>query len=232
MASRRSRGDGGLHWDARRERWIASVTVGYTPAGKRIVKRGSGRTKTEAKNKLKEILRDHEDGLTAAPHAYTVAQAVADWLTYGLSGRDANTAHVATVHGVDDPAQGRDEHALHRDPVAVLARLFDTSDHADAATRSALVAARRSGIALNADRQSAARSLPSRLTIGTSRRRFFKASYENRVLSEIHSSLMSSCSRGTIRMTSGLRASTRILQPTASRTSIDSVLRSSQGRAR
>ncbi|MGD9525578.1 MAG: MobF family relaxase [Pseudonocardia sp.] len=56
-------------------------------------------------------------------------------------GRDANTAHVATVHGVDDPAQGRDEHALHRDPVAVLARLFDTSDQAAAATRSALATA-------------------------------------------------------------------------------------------
>ena len=36
-------------------------------AGKRIVKRGSGKTKTEAKTKLKEILRDHEDGLAIAP---------------------------------------------------------------------------------------------------------------------------------------------------------------------
>jgi hypothetical protein len=33
------------------------VTVGYTPAGKRIVKKGSGKTKTEAKEKLKEVLR-------------------------------------------------------------------------------------------------------------------------------------------------------------------------------
>jgi len=91
MTSRRSRGDGGLHWDAARERWIASVTVGYSPAGKRIVRRGSGRTKTEAKAKLKEILRDHDDGLVTAPHTYTVAQAVADWLAYGLSGRDPKT---------------------------------------------------------------------------------------------------------------------------------------------
>jgi hypothetical protein len=56
-------------------------------------------------------------------------------------GREANTAHVVTVHGVEDPAQGRDEHALHRDPIAVLARLLDTSDQADAATRSALATA-------------------------------------------------------------------------------------------
>jgi hypothetical protein len=97
MPSRRSRGDGGLHWDAHRQRWIAAVTVGYTPAGKRIVKRGSGRTKTEAKNKLKEIMRDHEDGLASSPHGYTVAQAVMDWLNYGLSGRDASTIETRRI---------------------------------------------------------------------------------------------------------------------------------------
>ncbi len=88
---RRNRGEGGLHWDAKRKRWIASVTVGYTPAGKRIVRRGSGRTKTEAKAKLKEILRDHDDGFAIAPHDYTVADAVNDWLSYGLNGRDEST---------------------------------------------------------------------------------------------------------------------------------------------
>ena len=98
MASRRSRGDGGLHWDEARQRWIASVTVGYTPAGKRIVRRGSGRTKTEAKNKLKEIVRDHDDGVAISPsHGYTVAQAVMDWLTYGLSGRDVSTVQTCRI---------------------------------------------------------------------------------------------------------------------------------------
>ncbi|MFI7586269.1 tyrosine recombinase XerC [Spongisporangium articulatum] len=91
MAARRSRGDGGLHWDARRQRWIATAHLGFDPAGKRIVKRGSGRTKTEAKTKLKEVLRDLDDGLAIAPTDYTVEQAVRDWLTYGLNGRDANT---------------------------------------------------------------------------------------------------------------------------------------------
>ncbi|MCA1617070.1 MAG: site-specific integrase [Acidobacteria bacterium] len=93
MTKRRSRGDGGLRWDKTRERWIAEVTIGYTPAGKRIVRRGSGKTKTTAKGKLKEILRDHEDGLSlAAGNGYTVAHAVNDWLTnYELSGHDMNT---------------------------------------------------------------------------------------------------------------------------------------------
>ncbi|TDB89984.1 site-specific integrase [Actinomadura sp. KC216] len=88
---RRSRGDGGLHWDEKRRRWIATITIGYTPAGKRITRKGSGRTKTEAKNKLKENLRDHEDGLAVAPHNYTVADAVRDWLQYGLVNRDEDT---------------------------------------------------------------------------------------------------------------------------------------------
>ncbi|WP_407837967.1 tyrosine-type recombinase/integrase [Streptomyces sp. DSM 116496] len=96
MTKRRSRGDGGLHWDERRQRWIASVSLGFDPSGKRIVKRGSGRTKTEAKAKLKEVLRDHEDGLAIAPTNYTVADAVNDWLLYGLAGRDQNTLETCT----------------------------------------------------------------------------------------------------------------------------------------
>lgn len=66
MTARRSRGDGGLSWNEARQRWIAIVTVGYTPAGKRIVRRGSGRTKTEARNKLKDLIRDHDDGVATA----------------------------------------------------------------------------------------------------------------------------------------------------------------------
>ena len=71
MTVRRSRGDGGLHWDEARQRWVASITVGHTPAGKRIVRKGSGRTKTEARNRLKEIVRDHDDGVLIAAQSYT-----------------------------------------------------------------------------------------------------------------------------------------------------------------
>jgi integrase len=91
MTKRRSKGDGALYWNEARQRWIAEVTIGYTPAGRRIYRRGSGRTKTEAKAKLKEVIRDHDDGLTIAPQNYTVADAVNDWLTYGLSDRSAST---------------------------------------------------------------------------------------------------------------------------------------------
>jgi len=86
-----------LHWDDGRERWIASVTVGYTPQGKRIVKKASGRTKTEANAKLKEILRDYHDGLVTTSNRYTVSQAVRDWLQFGLSGRGPATIAKSTI---------------------------------------------------------------------------------------------------------------------------------------
>lgn len=90
---RRDRGDGGLFWNEKRQRWTAEVTVGYQPNGKRIVRRGSGRTKTEAQRKLKEILRDRDDGLTLAADAatYTVADAVRDWIAHGLPQRSGKT---------------------------------------------------------------------------------------------------------------------------------------------
>ena len=97
MAARRSRGDGGLSWDEKRKRWIASLTVGYTPSGKRIVKRGSGRTKTEAQRKLREIIRDYEDGQITTGNGYTVAQAVRDWLQFGMSGRRESTVAKCTT---------------------------------------------------------------------------------------------------------------------------------------
>ncbi|MEO3892122.1 site-specific integrase [Nonomuraea sp. B5E05] len=98
MTERRSRGDGGLHWDEKRQRWIASVTVGYTPAGKRIVKKASGKTKTEAKAKLKEIIRDYEDGLAIAPTNYTVTDAVRYWLEHGLGARSGATVKMYNTY--------------------------------------------------------------------------------------------------------------------------------------
>jgi integrase len=97
MASRRSRGEGGLSWDTARQRWVASVTVGYTAGGKRIFKRARARTKTEAQRRLKELLRDYDDGLVIGPHSYTVADAVRDWLAFGLSGRDGATIEKCTI---------------------------------------------------------------------------------------------------------------------------------------
>ncbi|GGP36041.1 tyrosine-type recombinase/integrase [Saccharothrix coeruleofusca] len=98
MAKRRSRGDGGIHWDEKRERYIATLHVGYKPDGKRITKQRSAKTMTEAKRKLRELQRELEDGGTIAPHGYTVGEAVTDWLTnYAATGRDPNTVRARRV---------------------------------------------------------------------------------------------------------------------------------------
>ena len=96
MTARRARGDGGLVWNEKRQRWIAIVTIGYDGQGKRIVRRGSGRTKTEAKAKLREVLRAKEDGVPVGDRAYTVKHAVEDWLKYGLADRDVGTVKANT----------------------------------------------------------------------------------------------------------------------------------------
>lgn len=80
MTKRRSRGDGGIHWDEKRQRWIATASLGFDGRGKRVVKRRSGKTKTEAKAKLKEVLRDYEVGLVIGSDGSTVAHAVNDCL--------------------------------------------------------------------------------------------------------------------------------------------------------
>jgi hypothetical protein len=60
------------------------------------------------------MLRHLEDGLVIASDGYTVAQAVEDWLTYGLSNRDPATQdvnwrlcekHVIPLSGVFYPAR-------------------------------------------------------------------------------------------------------------------------------
>lgn len=52
-------------------------------------------------------------------------------------GREANTAHVTTVTGVDDPGQDRDDHTLHRDPAAALAAVLETTKQAAARVATA-----------------------------------------------------------------------------------------------
>ena len=54
------------------------------------MRKGTGRTQAEAKKRLKEVLRDYEDGL-AVEAKDTVKQAVEDWLTYGLGKQSAAT---------------------------------------------------------------------------------------------------------------------------------------------
>ena len=97
MAKRRSRGDGSIYEDTNRQRWIAEITLGYRPNGKRITRKRSTKTKTEAKDKLKELKEELEDSGTVAANGYIVEEAVRDWLRFGLNGRSKATKEKLTI---------------------------------------------------------------------------------------------------------------------------------------
>jgi integrase len=92
VTERRSRGEGGLSWSESRQRWIGRVSVGFTAMGKRRIVTVSGRTKTEAKAKLREVMRDHQDGFPTERRHRTVAEAVEDWLAHGMGLQEPSTA--------------------------------------------------------------------------------------------------------------------------------------------
>jgi integrase len=88
---RRGRGDGGLHFNTKRNRWIATVDIGYDARGKRVTRTRSAETITDAKDKLKGMMRDLDDGLPVASDKYTVADAVGYWLEFGLTKKAPRT---------------------------------------------------------------------------------------------------------------------------------------------
>ncbi|GAB3763056.1 integrase [Nocardioides ginsengisegetis] len=102
MTARRNRGDGGIHWDEARQRWIVTVTVGYDSRGKRRTRRFSAITRTEANRKLKELLREVDLGLDVTQGGVTVGEVIESWLAHGLHGRAPGTVeqnqHLARAH--------------------------------------------------------------------------------------------------------------------------------------
>ena len=97
MTTRRNPGEGGLHWEESRQRWFATVYVGYAPNGKRRKIKVSAWTKTEAKAKLQQLLRDRDDGHVLGAQTYTVRDAVESWLAHGLTGRPESTVVNGTI---------------------------------------------------------------------------------------------------------------------------------------
>ena len=97
MTTRRNPGEGGLHWEESRQRWFATLYVGYAPNGKRRKIKVSARTKTEAKAKLQQLLRDRDDGHVLGAQTYTLRDAVEAWLAHGLTGRQESTVVNRTI---------------------------------------------------------------------------------------------------------------------------------------
>jgi integrase len=104
-AKRRGYGEDGIYFDHREDcrdsthhrtctgRWRGVVSLGFSADGKRIRKKVSGNTRTEVKDKLKELHSELDAGVRTA-HGYTVDKAVTDWLAEGLPGRTAKTVEV------------------------------------------------------------------------------------------------------------------------------------------
>jgi hypothetical protein len=65
--------------------------------GKRRLVTVSGRTKTEAKAKLRQVLRDQVDGLPNESRQYAVAEAVEDWLAHGMGLQERSTVVNRTI---------------------------------------------------------------------------------------------------------------------------------------
>lgn len=87
---RRGHGEGAIYWDESKGRWYGSVSLGFDCGGKRLRRKVSGKTKTEIKDKLRELHSDPDAGVQTSA-SYMVDQAVADWMREGRDGRSART---------------------------------------------------------------------------------------------------------------------------------------------
>ena len=76
---RRGRGEDSIYWDDAKSCYVGAVSLGYSPSGTRIRKRVMARTKTEVREKLKELHQQAENGVRPRRH-YTVNDALDDWL--------------------------------------------------------------------------------------------------------------------------------------------------------
>jgi integrase len=88
---RRPRGQGSVHWDEKRQRWIARKTVGYDPRGKKIVRKASGTSQSAALRGLEKRVKAYQAGLVVRSEHFRVRQAVEDWLEHGQGDVDDST---------------------------------------------------------------------------------------------------------------------------------------------
>jgi hypothetical protein len=89
--NRRVRGEGGVFWNEKRQRFVATRVVGYTDRGKEIRKTGYGKSKTAALDSVKRLVREYERGLSPGSEKSTVSDAVRDRLLYGQGQVDDET---------------------------------------------------------------------------------------------------------------------------------------------
>jgi hypothetical protein len=82
---RRGHGEDSVYWDESKSRYVGAVSLGFNASGTRIRKKVSGRTRTEVRDKLRELHQQVDSGLRPR-RRYTVGDALEDWLGHGVDG--------------------------------------------------------------------------------------------------------------------------------------------------
>jgi integrase len=90
QGKRRGQGEDSIYWDSSKNRYVGAVSQGFSPAGKRLRRKVTGRTKAEVRDKLRELHLQVDSGLRPR-RRYTVDDALDDWLAHGLDGVSART---------------------------------------------------------------------------------------------------------------------------------------------
>lgn len=99
LSKRRSRGDGSVYFDVTNRLWIGAIDLPADAGGRRRRAKVSGRTKTQALIKLRELRRRADAGDALGHERITVAQAVEDFLDRGLpAGLASNTRYVLGLY--------------------------------------------------------------------------------------------------------------------------------------
>jgi integrase len=74
------RGDGSVFWDRRRGRWVGIFTVGTDLSGKRVRRKVQGKTKTEARDKLRALQHHVSEGRPAPDGSLRLGPYLERWL--------------------------------------------------------------------------------------------------------------------------------------------------------
>ncbi|MEV8350042.1 tyrosine recombinase XerC [Streptomyces niveus] len=157
-ARRAGHGEDTIYWDAAKNRYVGAVSLGHAPNGMRRRPKVYGKTKTEVRAKIRDLKKEVQTGVKS-PANYTVTEAVNDWMSRGLKGREEGTVsknrtladkhlipHIGkaklkdlTADDLDDWLDGRADGLATRslrDVLAVLRRSIEHAQRRDKAVRN------------------------------------------------------------------------------------------------
>ena len=60
---RRGQGEDSIYWDPSKNPYVGAASLGFTPAGTRMRRKVTGRTKAEVRGKLRELHQEVDSGL-------------------------------------------------------------------------------------------------------------------------------------------------------------------------